>query len=215
MVPVILIDDHPLVLRGITELLATSGRYRVVARFHNPVGVLPYVQQTHPAAAVLDLVMPNEGGLPLIPRLRRAFPALKIVVLTMLSGAIHVREALRLGADAYVLKCDAPRSLLQAFEAAFMGRRYLSDGVAHAELEGVTPRHPREPDVDSYEKLSRREREVLRLIAEGRTNVQVASALVLSVRTVETHRANITRKTGLTNHTDLLRFAIAHGVLHL
>jgi two-component system response regulator NreC len=156
---------------------------------------------------VLDLSMPGEPSLPAIPRILESSPETSIVVLTMQNDPAFARDALRAGALGYVLKEAADSELVQAVRLAAQGRTYLAPELG-ARLAAEQPKPARAPD-----ELSAREAEVLRLIALGHTNRDVARALGLSVRTVESHRARIQQKTGRTSRADLVAYAHEHNLL--
>jgi two-component system response regulator NreC len=161
----------------------------------------------HPTVLILDLNMPGEPSLTAIPRLRRTAPDTQIVVLTMQSDPAFAREALRAGAVGYVLKEAADSELVQAVRMAAAGRTYLNPELG-ARLAAEPPAPSGPPD-----DLSGREVEVLRLIALGHTNAEIASRLYLSVRTVESHRAHIQQKTRRTTRADLVAYAREHNLL--
>jgi len=161
----------------------------------------------HPDVLILDLNMSGDSSLASIPRLRQDVPDTQIVVLTMQSDPAFAREALRAGAIGYVLKEAADTELVQAVRLAAAGRTYLTPELgARLAAEPAAPAGP--PD-----DLSARELEVLRLIALGHTNGEIAEQLCLSVRTVESHRAHLQRKTGRTSRADLVAYARDHGLL--
>ena len=166
-----------------------------------------YVLGHHPRVLVLDLNMPGGSSLEAIPKLRSEFPDTEIVVLTMQNEPAYARRALRAGALGYVLKDAADSELVQAVRLAAEGRTYLAPGLgARLAVEQLDP-------AQAPDQLSAREAEVLELIALGHTNRDVAGALSLSVRTVESHRARIQRKTGRTGRADLVAYAHEHRLL--
>jgi two-component system response regulator NreC len=201
---VVLADDHAVVRSGLKLLLAQAGM-EVVAEAGDVDSAHRYVLGHKPDVLVLDLNMPGEPSLPAIPRFLEASPGTHVVVLTMQQEPEFAREALRNGATGYVLKEAADAELVQAIEAAREGRTYVNPSLgarlAAAPLEPAGP-----PD-----GLSEREVEILKLIALGHTNAEIAKQLYLSVRTVETHRAHIQQKTRKTSRAELVRYALEHG----
>jgi two-component system response regulator NreC len=188
-------------------LLDAEEGFEVVAEAGDVPTAERRVTAYRPRVLVLDLNMPGESSLTAIPRLRHAVPETEIVVLTMHSDPAFAREALRAGATGYVLKEAAETELLQAVRLAAEGRTYLNPELG-ARLVAEAPARPGPPDA-----LSAREVEVLRLLALGNTNGEIASELYLSVRTVESHRAHIQQKTQRTSRAELVSYAREHGVL--
>jgi two-component system response regulator NreC len=206
-ITIVLADDHQVVRSGLRLLLEAEDGFRVVAEAGDVPTTERRVAAYRPRVLILDLNMPGEASLPAIPRLRAAAPDTEIVVLTMQSDPAFAREALRAGALGYVLKEAADGELVQAVRSAAEGRTYLNPELgARLAAEPLSAGGP--PD-----DLSPRETEVLRMIALGHTNSEIASRLYLSVRTVESHRAHIQQKTGRTTRADLVAYAREHNML--
>ena len=205
-ITIVLADDHVVVRAGLRMLLQAEG-FEVVAEAGDVATTERRVTAYHPRVLILDLNMPGEPSLPAIPRLRQSAPDTQIVVLTMQNDPAFAREALRAGAIGYVLKEAAESELVQAVRLAADGRTYL-DPELGARL-AAAPQDTSGPPDD----LSGREIEVLRLIALGYTNSEIASALYLSVRTVESHRSHIQQKTGRTTRAALVAYAREHEIL--
>jgi two-component system response regulator NreC len=205
-ITIVLADDHQVVRAGLRLLLEAEDGLTVVAEAGDIATTERRLAAYHPRVLVLDLNMPGEPSLPAIPRLRRDAPGTNIVVLTMQNDPAFAREALRGGAVGYVLKEAADTELVQAVRLAAGGRTYLTPELgARLAAEPPVPTGP--PD-----DLSSRELEVLRLIALGHTNAEIAQQLYLSVRTVESHRAHIQQKTGRTTRADLVAYAREHDI---
>jgi two-component system response regulator NreC len=202
---IVLADDHPVVRRGLRMLLDDEGDFEVVAEAGTVDEARRYVRGHHPAVLVLDLNMPGEASLKAIPTMRTEFPGTQIVVLTMQQEPAYAREALAAGATGYVLKQAADGELVEAVRLAAAGERYLNPRLG-ARIAAEPPPGP--PD-----DLSEREVDVLRLIALGHTNTQVAERLFISVRTVETHRSHIQQKLLLSSRAELVRYAIDHKLV--
>jgi two-component system, NarL family, response regulator NreC len=202
---IVIADDHPVVRRGLRQLLENEAGFEVVAEGSDVDSARRYVRGHHPDVLVLDLNMPGTSSLEAIPAIREECPDTQIVVLTMQSEPAYVRQALSGGALGYVLKDAADTELVDAVRAAVAGERYLNPRLG-AEVAAAPPPGP--PG-----GLSEREAEVLRLIALGHTNAQIGDELFLSVRTVETHRSHIQQKLGLTQRSELVRYALAEGLL--
>lgn len=202
---IVLADDHAIVRRGLRQLLESQDGFEVLAEAENVDAARRYVRGHHPDVLVLDLNMPGEASIDAIPGLRDEFPKTQIVVLTMQNEPAYARAALGAGVLGYVLKESADTELIDAVRAAAAGDSYLNPRLG-AKVAAEPPPGP--PD-----GLSGRELEVLRLIALGNTNTQIAEVLFLSVRTVETHRAHIQQKLGLTDRAELVRYALDHKLL--
>jgi two-component system, NarL family, response regulator NreC len=205
-ITVVLADDHAVVRSGLKLLLAQGGM-QVVAEAGDVDTALRYVLGHKPDVLVLDLNMPGEPSLPAIPRFLEASPRTRVVVLTMQQEPQFAREALANGATAYVLKEAADDELVQAIHAARSGNTYINPSLgARLATEPL-------PSAGPPGGLSDREVDILRLIALGHTNAEIASQLYLSVRTVETHRAHIQQKLGRTTRAELVRYALDHGLV--
>lgn len=187
-------------------LLDANDELEVVAEAADVEEARRAVESHHPDVLVLDLNMPGQSSLAAIPRLREEFPATAVVILTMQAEPQLARDALREGAIGYVLKDGAHGQLVEAVTAASAGRTYL-DPLLGARLAAEPP--PQGPP----DGLTRREVEVLQLLASGHTNAEVGKQLFMSVRTAETHRAQIQRKIGCSSRAEVTRYAIAHGLI--
>jgi two-component system response regulator NreC len=204
-VRIVLADDHVVVRSALRMLLEAEPEFEVVSEAGNADEAARKVRGHHPQVLVLDLNMPGVSGLVILPRIREESPETQIVVLTMQNEPAFAREALQAGALGYVLKEAADAELVQAVRMAAAGEKYLQPELGArlaAEPAGSTP-----------DDLSDRELEVLRLIALGHTNSEIAEQLHLSVRTVESHRAHIQQKLLLTTRSELVRYALERGLV--
>lgn len=203
---VLLVDDHAVVRRGVRALLDPQPAFRVVAEAGDVPGAIEAVRAHHPALVVLDIHMPGEPSLPAIARMKHISPSTRFLVLTMYDDPMFARHALEAGAAGYVLKEAAPLELIRALRAVAVGEGYLHPGLgarlAATDEHGVL-----------LDRLSEREHDVLTRVVRGATNKQIASELHLSVRTVETHRARLQDKLGVSGLLELVEFARAHGLL--
>jgi two-component system, NarL family, response regulator NreC len=206
-ITVVLADDHQVVRSGLRVLLESDGRFEVIGEAGDVAGTVRTVQESRPRVLVLDLNMGGESSLDAIPQLRADVPETQIVVLTMQENPAFAQAALRAGAVGYVLKDAADSELMAAVVLAAEGRTYLNP-----ELGARLAAQPAESDTRP-DNLSPREVEVLKLIALGHTNGEIASSLFLSVRTVESHRAHIQQKVGLTTRAELVSYARDRGLL--
>jgi two-component system response regulator NreC len=206
-ITVVLADDHKVVRSGLRILLESDGRFTVLAEAGDAAGVIQKVRNCRPQVLVLDLNLGGESSLNSIPQLRADAPDTQIVVLTMQEDPAFAAAALRSGAVGYVLKDAASEELMDAVLLAAGGQIYLNPQVGTR-----LPAQPTEQD-GCPDSLSPRETEVLQLIALGHTNTEIAAALFLSVRTVESHRAHIQQKIGLTSRAELVGYARERSLL--
>jgi two-component system, NarL family, response regulator NreC len=206
-ITIVLADDHEVVRAGLRLLLDAEPGFTVVAEAGDVNLTERRIAAHRPAVLVLDVNMPDGSSIPAIPRLRAASPGTRIVILTMQGDPELARDALRAGAIGFVLKEAAREELIQAVHLAADGRTYLNP-----ELGAKLATTANEPAV-SPDNLSARELEVLRLLAAGHTNGEIASQLFLSVRTVESHRAHIQQKTQKGSRAELVAYARDNGLL--
>lgn len=212
MISILLADDHPIVRRGLIALLAAESDCEVIGEAADGFAAARLVEQLRPDVLVVDLMMPGLSGLEVTRHVRALPSPPRVIVLSMHADEQHVLDALRSGVSAYVLKESDPAELIDAVRAAVAGQRYLSPPLSERAIDAYMRKAQSEP-VDPLKLLTPREREVLRLVAEGHTNGEIASLLRISPRTVETHRANLMRKLDLHNQAELARFAVERGVL--
>jgi two-component system response regulator NreC len=202
----VLADDHAVVRAGLRLLLDAESDFEVVAEAGDIDAARRYVRGHHPDVLVLDLNMPGGSSLDAIPVIREEAPSTQIVVLTMQEEPAFARQALGAGAAGYVLKEAADSELVEAVRRAAIGETYLNPTLG--------ARIAREPPPGPPDDLSEREVEVLRLIAFGHTNTEIAQQLYLSVRTVETHRAHIQQKLRVSSRAELVRYALKRGLIN-
>jgi two-component system, NarL family, response regulator NreC len=207
-ITIVLADDHAVVRSGLRLLLDQAGGLRVVSEARDAESALRTVLGHKPSVLVLDLNMPGElTSLDAIPKVAEASPGTRVVVLTMQEDPEFARRALQAGAAGYVLKEAADSELVEAVRRAAAGDTYLNPRLGAA-LAAAPSAHSSAPD-----DLSERELEVLRLIALGHTNAEIAAQLYISIRTVETHRAHIQQKLRLSTRAELVRHALGRGLL--
>jgi DNA-binding NarL/FixJ family response regulator len=213
---VLLVDDHRLVRSGIRSLLEGSAEVRVVGEAANGREALDLCARLQPQVVLTDVEMRELNGIETVRQLHSAQPDLKVIMLSMYGDPQYVLEALRAGARGYVLKDAAFAELLTAIKTVASGRRYFSAPLADHVMEDYVRRAVCGQAVTSdLDKLSAREREVLQLVAEGRSSAQVAAAMHISVRTVDAHRHNVMQKLGIHSIAGLTKFAIVHGITPL
>ena len=206
---VLIVDDHAVVRSGLKLLLDAEPDIEAVGEAENGSRALFEAIELKPDVVLMDLVMPEAGGLESMPSILQSVPDTRVLVLSMQDDPRYVREAFAAGASGYLLKEAADVELVAAIRAVAAGERYVHPTLgARMVAADATARQRAETD-----PLSEREREVLHLLALGHTNQEIADMLFISVRTAETHRAHIMRKLGLTTRAELVRYAIAEGLL--
>lgn len=208
MTRIIVADDHAIVREGLVPLIAAQPGLSVVGEADNGLDALRMIERLKPDIAIVDIVMPELGGIDVARQARDLSPDTRVIILSAYSEERYVLAALRAGSRAYVLKEARPRDLITAITEVAAGRRYLSPPLAEAALDAYIAKARPSPEGDPSERLTAREREVLGLTAQGKTAAQVAQLLGINVRTAETHRANLMRKLGVRNRSDLVRYAI-------
>jgi DNA-binding NarL/FixJ family response regulator len=208
----LLADDHAMVRRGLRLVLEEEPDFTVVDEVGDGLAALERGTRPDVDLAVLDVAMPRMTGLRAARELTRRRPGLRIVMLSMYDHEEYLFEALRAGASGYVLKSMADRDLLTACRAAMRGESFLYPGAESALVRDRLER-ARDGEPLAADPLTPRERDVLKLIAEAHTSKEIAEALVLSVKTVESHRANILAKLGLRDRVQLTRYAIRRGLV--
>jgi DNA-binding NarL/FixJ family response regulator len=211
MITVVLADDHPVVRDGLRFTLESQKDIKVVALADNGLEAVETARKNCPDVVVMDIAMPLLNGIEATSQVRAACPHTQVVILSMHYTSEHIQRALQAGAIGYLLKESAGGEVVDAIRSAYEGKRYLSHKIA----ESVVDDYVRQTGRDVLEGLSPREREVLQLIAEGKTSAEAASILSLSVKTVETYRSRFMQKLGLKDVTALIKFAIQHSIITL
>jgi two-component system, NarL family, response regulator NreC len=214
MPTIVLADDHHLVRQGLRALLESEPGFRLLGETGDGLQAVRLVERLQPNVLITDVIMPGLNGLEVTRQVAKSAPQTRVIVLSMHSNDAYVVEALKNGAAGYVLKDSQASDLVQAVKEVTAGRRYLSPPLSERELELYRKKIEDAPE-DPYETLTNREREVLQMVAEGRTSAEIAERLFISPRTAEGHRANVMRKLGLQNHSELVRYALKRGILPL
>src|SRR3989442_693744 len=204
-------DDHAIVRRGLRALVESHAGWAVCAEASNGRETVRKVDELKPDLAIVDIGMPELNGLDATRQILKANPRSEVLILTMHQSEEVVAEVLKAGACGYVLKSDADQNLVAAVEALLQHKPFLSSNVTEVVLSEYVNRSSIGPEPRS--RITQREREIIQLLTEGKSNKEVASALNISTRTVETHRANIMRKLPLESLGDLVRYAIPHNII--
>ncbi|MBZ0291891.1 MAG: response regulator transcription factor [Anaerolineae bacterium] len=214
MIRVILADDHAVLRSGLRLLIDNQPDMTVVGEAGDGAEALAKAQDSQPDLILLDLNMPGLDGLSALPKLKEAVPQCRILILTMHDDTSYLQEALRGGAAGYVLKKAVDSELLLAIRAVMRGETYVHSAMTGKLLQNVMPEANTAPtDTNPWKTLSEREHDVLRLVALGYTNAEIADELFLSVKTVETYRARGMEKLDLQTRAQLVKSALQHNVL--
>jgi len=206
---VLVVDDHAIVRSGLRRVLDAEPDIETVSEAENAERAVFEAMEHKPDIVLMDVVMPGKSGIEGLPALLQAVPSAQVLILSMQDDPRYVREAFEAGASGYVLKEAADTEVITAVRAVAAGERYVHPALG-ARLLAAELAERKRADADP---LSEREREVLRLLALGHTNQEIAKLLYISVRTAETHRAHIMQKLRLTSRAELVRHAMAHGLL--
>jgi len=209
---IFLADDHAILREGVRLILSQAKNCVVVGEAGDGRVALEQIEELLPDLAVLDISLPSLSGVEIARKLRKYHPEMKILVLSRHDNAEYVDELLKQGIHGYVLKEDAGSDLLKALEVIRKGETYLSPRITTQLMTGLEGKRARST-MDPFKLLSSREREVLKLIAEGKSNMKIAQALWISAKTVKVHRANIMKKLDAHKVADLVKFAIKSGMI--
>ncbi|HET7712953.1 MAG TPA: response regulator transcription factor [Thermoanaerobaculia bacterium] len=212
IISLVIADDHEVVRHGIRAVIERTADIRVVGEANNGVEAVALVSRLQPDILLVDLSMPRLGGIATIKEVVRVSPRTRCVVLSMYENSGYAAQALRSGARGYIVKQVGGSEIVHAIRRVAAGERYVSSSLSPAELESQLSRIT-SSGLDLYDTLSGREREILQLVAEGSTSHEIAERLAISVRTVETHRANLMRKLDLHTVADLVLFAVERGLV--
>jgi DNA-binding NarL/FixJ family response regulator len=211
---VLLADDHTVMRSGLRALLERQDNLEIVGEVENGRDAVSLSGTLLPDLVIMDVGMPLLNGIEATKSLLKQSPSSGVIMLSMHSDEAYVMRSLRAGARAYLLKDSAPSDLLSAIDAVSHGRSYFSSSIRHLLEEDYIRVLRQKGEVDSYELLTTREREILQLLAEGKTNKEVAAGLNISLYTVETHRSNILEKLGIHSPAELILYAVRKGIIH-
>jgi two-component system, NarL family, response regulator NreC len=210
---VLLAEDHILVRQGFRRILEDDPGIAVVGEARTGLEAIEQCKELKPDVVVMDLSMPELGGLEATAEVLKANPQIKILILSMYSNEAYVRKAFELGAKGYILKNAIEVDLTRAVMALAEGQAYFSPGVSHIVLESMKAGTFQGTSQDPYEKLTLREKEVLQLIAQGKSNKEIATLLNISVNTVAVHRARVMETLNLHRTAELVLFAVKKGLI--
>ena len=214
-IQVLIADDHAVVRDGLQALLNAQPDMHVVGAVGDGRSAIAEVARLQPNVVVMDIIMPDLNGIDACRQIRLTQPSTQVIMLSMYAAGEHIQRALRAGALGYVLKESAGRELIEAVRSVAERRRYLSESVVESIINGQGQPGDPEASHSPLDLLSPREREVLQLVAEGKTSAKIGEILVLSPKTVDTYRRRLMKKVGVHNVPELVKFAIQHGIIGL
>ncbi len=209
---VLLVDDHAILREGLKMVLDAQPGITVVGEAENGREALDLVEELHPDVVVMDIAMPQMNGAEATRQIKRRFPQTRVVILTMHENQQYLMQIVNAGATGAVLKRSAGSELVTAVNAAARGESFFSPSMASMLLQDYRVRLQRD-ESDDVDMFTEREREVLQLVAEGKTNKEISDLLTVSIKTVQTHRAHIMEKLGAHDRTDLVRYAMRKGII--
>lgn len=212
---VLVVDDHTIVRDGVRALLALAGDVEVVGEAANGREAIEMVRQLAPDVVLMDIAMPILGGLEATRRIRKEFPTVRVLVLTQYDDREYVFPLIEAGASGFLSKTAASSELTAAIRHVYQGESYLSPSVAKLMVEERQQEAAVRDRSDPYDQLTDREREVLKLVAEGYTTQEIADMLVISPKTVEGHKSSLMNKLNIHNRLDLFKYALRRGLIDI
>lgn len=216
MIKILIVDDHKLIRDGITSFLSDSSKYEITDEVSDGLEAINSIKQNAPDLIITDLNMPNMDGMELISYVKKEFPSINIIVLSMVDETQYIRQVLKLGANGYLLKNSGIDEVKAAIDAVMKGNNYYGGDVMDAVMTQLTTgaKKKKVSRFDNAFSLTKREKEILKLIIEEYNNGEIAEKLFISIRTVDAHKRNMIEKTGSKNMAGLLVWAINNEVLN-
>lgn len=211
---VLLADDHTIVRDGLRALLEANPEIKVVGDAATGLQVVSQAGELQPDVVVMDISMPGMNGIDATRKILEAFPQVRVIILSMLGTADHVFHALQAGVRGYLLKESAGREVMQAVQAVYAGEMYFSAPISQTMIDDYV-RARVESQTEPLQSLSPRENEILCQVVEGKTSAEIGKYLNLSPKTVESYRSRMMQKLGISDLTELIKFAIKHGLISL
>jgi DNA-binding NarL/FixJ family response regulator len=212
MIRILLADDHAILRQGLRNMIEEEAGFQVVGEAADGFEAIEKARELKPDILVVDLAMPHLNGLEVTSRVKQEKYAPRVIVLSMRKSEPYIMEALRNGADGYVLKSEDPKDMLNAIHAVAAGSTYLSPAVADLAVEAYL-QSSRQVRPDPYTELTDREKEIFQLSAEGMSSEEIAEFLTLSVHTISTHRRNLMGKLNIKNQAELITYAVKRGII--
>jgi DNA-binding NarL/FixJ family response regulator len=214
-ISVFIADDHTVVRDGLRLLIETQSDMKVVSDASNGREAARQVLHTNPDVVIMDLAMPELNGVEATRQIRENCPATKVIILSMHSSSEHIFQALKAGAHGYLLKESAGMEVISAIRVVHSGKRYLSEKIGDQMIDEYIHNREIVETGSPLSKLSTREREILQLVVEGKSSIEIAQTLFISPKTVETYRSRLMQKLGINDLPGLIKFAIQHGITSL
>ena len=214
-ITVLLADDHTIVRKGLLSLLVEQEDIVVIGEAENGREALALIEQLQPDVVVMDITMPLLNGLEATRQIKRRWPQIQVVILTIHTTEEYIFQILEAGASGYVVKQAAPSELVMAIRAAYDGETFLSPSISQTIIREYIAHAQSAPCEDTVDVLTEREYEICQLLVEGYSSREIADLLVISIKTVETHRGNLLRKLDIDNLPDLTKYAIRKGITSL
>lgn len=212
---IIIADDHAVLRSGLKALLSYTPQFDVIGEAGDGMTAIKMVEEIHPDVLILDLSMPGMNGVECIKELRSRGLSCRILVLTMYDDEEYIKEVMRAGADGYVLKKSADTELIEGIIKIYSGKKYLNETISQTLINSLLKTSTNEPEgANPYKLLSIREREVLRFLAKGYTNSEIAEMLSLSPKTIDTYRSRIMSKLNVRKKSELVNYAMQHKLIH-
>ncbi len=211
-ITVFLADDHAIIRDGLRLILESQGDITVVGEAANGREAVNKIKELCPDIVIMDIVMPELNGIDATVHISEACPATKVIILSVLDSSEYIFEALKAGAKGYILKESAGEEVVQAIRRVQRGHHYLSQEISEAVVTDYIKRRGYSEDRSPLKSLSKREREILQLVVEGKSNAEISNILFISPKTVETYRSRIMQKLNIKDIPTLVRFAIKHGI---
>ncbi len=210
-----IVDDHPMFRVGLRSILARDERYEVVGETGTAAEALKLAKKIIPDFMIVDISLPDKNGIELTRELKRVLPECKILIVSMHTKIFYVTEAFRMGAQGYLVKESTSETLLKGLEAVSKGRHFLDPSLSREVTENLEKASSEASEmVDiGYKRLTKREQEIMRLVAEGFTTKEISERLFISAKTVDNHRANIMSKLGIHRTVELIRYAARIGLI--
>ena len=210
---VVIVEDHKLFREGLKSMLSDKDGLEVIGEAGDGLEAIRFIRKRQPDLMLLDLSMPKMNGISVMKEIKSQYPEIKIMALTIHESDQYVLEAFEAGADGYCLKDAGRNELMVAVDSVLEGKRYISPSISDNVLEGYITGRKKLKTKTSWDTITQREREVLKLLGEGYQNKEISDMLHISVKTVEKHRANIMNKLDLHNAAALTSYAIEHGLV--
>ena len=214
-ISVFIADDHTVVRDGLRLLIETQSDMKVVSEASNGREAARQVLHANPDVVIMDLAMPELNGVEATRQIRENCPATKVIILSMHSSSEHIFQALKAGAHGYLLKESAGMEVISAIRVVHTGKRYLSEKIGDQMIDEYIHNREIVETGSPLSKLSTREREILQLVVEGKSSIEIAQTLFISPKTVETYRSRLMQKLGINDLPGLIKFAIQHGITSL